>query len=99
MGSWGPGIFSDDLAADVRAEWREAILAGEDAARASDALIARYGGGLFGEGMEIGVWVGVSVPPMGTRRPHAAFPARERALVDAGGDPAVWEASGPHAGR
>jgi hypothetical protein len=31
MGAWGPGIFSNDLAADVRAEWRERILAGEDA--------------------------------------------------------------------
>ncbi|MDN4645257.1 hypothetical protein [Arthrobacter sp. PsM3] len=26
MGSWGTAIFSDDVAADVRSDWREGIL-------------------------------------------------------------------------
>jgi hypothetical protein len=28
MGTWGSGIFSGDLAADVRGDWREAIMDG-----------------------------------------------------------------------
>ena len=31
MGTWGASIFANDLAADVRAEWREAILDGNEA--------------------------------------------------------------------
>jgi hypothetical protein len=32
VGSWGTGIFSDDLAADVRGDWCDAIIDGEDPA-------------------------------------------------------------------
>jgi hypothetical protein len=29
MGTWGVGVFSDDFAADIRGEWRDAIAEGE----------------------------------------------------------------------
>ena len=33
MGAWGAGIFDNDMAADARDEWREAIRAGDDRRR------------------------------------------------------------------
>lgn len=42
MGTWGTAIFSDDLAADVRDDWREAILDGLDREEATQKLLADY---------------------------------------------------------
>src|SRR4051794_19145924 len=42
MGAWGTGIFANDTAADVREEWRAAILDGEDPAAASDRMVRLY---------------------------------------------------------
>jgi hypothetical protein len=42
MGAWGWGVFSNDLAADVRGAWREAILDGADAAEASSRIIEEW---------------------------------------------------------
>ena len=42
MGAVGTGIFSNDTAADVREEWREAIRDGEDPGALSDRLAARH---------------------------------------------------------
>ena len=43
MGAWGPGIFSNDTAADAREEWREALIAGADPRVASERIVARFG--------------------------------------------------------
>jgi hypothetical protein len=42
MGAWGWGVFSNDVAADVRGEWREAILDGADPAEASSRIIEQW---------------------------------------------------------
>jgi hypothetical protein len=42
MGAWGPAIFSDDLAADVREEFRDLIGDGVTAEEASERLKAGY---------------------------------------------------------
>lgn len=42
MGSWGTAIFSDDVAADVRADWREGILDGETSEELTMKLISAH---------------------------------------------------------
>src|ERR1700687_3648606 len=42
MGSWGVGIFADDLAADVRADFRELVGDGLSATEAVDRLMGEY---------------------------------------------------------
>ena len=39
MGTWGPGIFSDDEAADARGDWRDAVIRGEDLEAATDHIL------------------------------------------------------------
>lgn len=42
MGTWGPAIFSDDFAMDLRDEFREAIANGQSAQQALDLLKLKY---------------------------------------------------------
>jgi hypothetical protein len=42
MGAWGPAIFSDDTASDIREEYREAIAKGASAEAAREKIIAAY---------------------------------------------------------
>jgi hypothetical protein len=42
MGTWGPGIFSDDTACDVRERFRELVGDGLAAPDATDTLLAEY---------------------------------------------------------
>lgn len=42
MGTWGPGVFDDDLALDVQSGFRELIAAGYSPDAATDRLVAEY---------------------------------------------------------
>jgi hypothetical protein len=42
MGPWGTAIFSDDLASDVRDDWRELIAAGLSVQAATDRILVQY---------------------------------------------------------
>jgi len=43
MGAWGPAIFSDDLACDVRDEFKDLIVDGLSSEEATNKLIDNYG--------------------------------------------------------
>lgn len=95
MGAWGPGIFSDDLAADVRDEWREAILGGADAAHASESLIGRY----REESGEPVFWIALAAAQMETGRLQPDVRDRALALIDGGAALDPWEGAGARARR
>lgn len=42
MDSWETGLFDDDLAADVRADWEAALAGGESHARATRRLVEEW---------------------------------------------------------
>jgi hypothetical protein len=44
VGTWGPGIFSDDLAADVREDFRDLISQGLTPEEATERLKRDYDG-------------------------------------------------------
>lgn len=43
MGTWGPGIFDDDFACEVRDEYLERLYRNDDDGSVSDAVIAHFG--------------------------------------------------------
>lgn len=43
MGAWGTGIFEDDVAADVRGEWEDAVGSGSSVSDATAVLIDGLG--------------------------------------------------------
>lgn len=42
MGAWGPAIFSDDTACDIRSDYRELLEDGVDDAEATRRVISEY---------------------------------------------------------
>lgn len=42
MGAWGPAIFSDDTACDIRSDYRELLEDGVDDAEATQRVISKY---------------------------------------------------------
>jgi len=71
MGAWGVAIFSDDLAADIRSDFRELIGDGLTPSEATDLLKAEYASSLFDPHEMPVFWIalaltqrlGISTPP------------------------------------
>lgn len=94
VGSWGTAIFSDDFAADIRGDWREAIVDGEDPAEVTRRLVDRYGQDGRDPDERIVFWLALAAAQMETGRLDAAVRDRALALIDAGGDVARWREEG-----
>jgi hypothetical protein len=92
MGAWGPAVFSDDLALDVRGEWRDALIAGEDPAAVTNRLEARYG-------TDVVFWLALAAAQHETG--HLQDRVRDRALaeIEAGADLELWEEAGQRGAR
>jgi hypothetical protein len=92
MGSWGVGVFSDDLALDIRGEWRDALLRREDPVAASRRIAERFGIG--GDPDEVTSWVALAAAQHETG--HLQPDVRDQALhlIDAGTGLELWEESG-----
>lgn len=91
MGSWGPALFSDDLACDVRDEYREMIEDGVDDDAASRGMMERYASVLddADEGSVFWMALAFTQSKVGRLEPQA----RDRALevIDEGIGLGLWE--------
>jgi hypothetical protein len=92
MGSWGVGVFSDDLALDIRGEWRDALLRREDPVEVSRRMVARLGDGEDPD--DATCWVALAAAQHETG--HLQPDVRDRALelIVAGSGLELWEESG-----
>jgi hypothetical protein len=100
VGAWGTGIFEGDLAADIRHEWREAIMEGAQPGDATRKLVEQYGPLLAHDPDESVVfWLALSAVQAETGRLQADVRDRALALIEAGGDLHLWEESGEAAMR
>ena len=99
MGAWGTAVFSDDLAADVRGEWRELLLAGADPGEATARIKQSFTEALEDPDEGVVFWLAFAAAQMETGR--LADNVRDRALeiIDRGGDIARWEAEDPSLAR
>jgi hypothetical protein len=94
VGAWGPGIFSNDLAADVRGDWREAVLAGEDPEAATDRILGPFGAAAPGAGQDPDAaiaWTALAAAQSETGRLLDRVRDRALAFIEAGGDLELWE--------
>jgi hypothetical protein len=99
VGSWGTAIFSDDLAADIRADWREAILDGEEPENLTRRLIDRHAPCAPDDRDTLVFWMALAAAQMETGRLDRAVRDRALAVIDAGGDVATWRAQDESLGR
>ncbi|HEX6715368.1 MAG TPA: hypothetical protein VF066_18395 [Thermoleophilaceae bacterium] len=94
MGAWGPGIFSNDTAADARDEWRDALIEGEEPRAISERLVERLGG----DSDDTDFWTGLAAAQFETGHLQEDVRDRTLALIAAGGDLELWE-DGEYAAR
>jgi hypothetical protein len=90
VGAWGTAIFDDDTAADVRGEWRDAILEGLTAEEASDRLRASFKHALADQDESKIFWLALAAAQMETGRLQDDVRDRALAIIEGGGDVARW---------
>lgn len=95
MGATGPALFSDDLACDVRDEYRAHIEDGLTAEQASAAIITQYAAEASDPDMTVTFWVALAVTQSKFGRLQDSVRVRAVQLIDAGGDVARWESENP----
>jgi hypothetical protein len=91
VGTIGPALFSDDLACDVRDEYRAHIEDGLTAEQASATIITQYAAEASDPEMTVTFWVALAVTQSRFGRLQDSVRDRAVQLIDAGGDVARWE--------
>jgi hypothetical protein len=61
MGSWGPGVFSDDLACEIRDQYRALLGEGRDGVTATDLLLGTFGQALADQDSAPVFWLSLAV--------------------------------------
>ena len=98
MGTWGPGIFSDDEAADARGDWRRAVIDGADLGAATDHILRDYRDSEPGPGQDAyaaNVWIALAAAQFETGRLTDRVRDRALAFLAHGGEGAGGEARVP----
>lgn len=95
MGAWGTGIFDGDTAADVRDDWRDALLDGLEPDAATARVLERHRDALEDRDDEIVVWLALAAAQSQTGRLQPDVRDRALALIEAGGDVARWAQDDP----
>jgi hypothetical protein len=89
MGTWGVGLYSDDVACDVREGFREAIGDGLVAAEATDKLLREWGA--VAEDDDAGpFWLALADTQWRLGRLESRVRERALAIIDTGRDLARW---------
>ena len=95
MGAWGTAIFSDDVALDIREEWRDAVLDGlspeEATARLVDTFADYFGKDADEEKL---FWMALAAAQFETGRLVAEVRDRALAIIERGGDVERWVEDG-----
>jgi len=93
VGAWGPGIFSDDLACDIRAAYRELLEDGVSDAEASNRIINEY------DGMDIDeahiLWLALAAAQASLGRLEESVKQRALEIIDADVGLELWVEEGP----
>ena len=103
MGTWGTGVFADDLAADIRGDWREAILDGMDPQAATQRLLDARRRSLDDSGVDDDesstFWIALAAAQQQTGRLVPEIRDRALAEIASGRDVARFAAEDPRLAR
>ncbi|WP_210114397.1 hypothetical protein [Hymenobacter elongatus] len=94
MGVFGTALFSDDLAADIRAEFKELIGDGKTPQEATDALAVTYAASLHDEDEATVFWLALAATQWKTGRLLPAVKDEAIRIIDTGADLNRWIAEG-----
>ena len=91
MGAWGVAIFSDDLAADIRSDFRELIGDGLTPSEATDRLKAEYASSLVDPDEMPVFWIALAVAQWKLGRLEESTKKMALQVIDDGTDLARWD--------
>ncbi|MFI5490510.1 hypothetical protein [Micromonospora echinaurantiaca] len=90
MGAWGPGLFSDDVACDVRDEYRELLEDGVNDDEATRRMLDSYAAALDDPDTATFVWLALAVTQSKLGRLDPTVRDRAVAAIDSGADLERW---------
>jgi len=99
MGTWGPALFSDDTAADVREDFRDAIAEGLAPAAATDKILAEYRPDPSDPPYAATVWLALAVTQWKLGRLEDRVRDAALAAIDSGDAIAAWLGTSDEARR
>lgn len=91
MGSWGTAIFSDDVAADVRADWREGILDRIPSEELTAKLVNSHAAQANDPDEGVVFWLALAAAQYETGRLQPNVRDTALDILNRGGDVARWE--------
>ena len=91
MGTWGVGLFSDDLAADLRRDFRDLIGEGLSATAAMDRLLTEYVSSLQDTEEEPVFWLALANAQWKLGRPEERTLQNALRVIDSGRDLQRWD--------
>jgi len=90
MGTWGPALFSDDTACDLREDFRDAIAEGLTPATASDRILAEYRPDPADHSYAATVWLALAATQWKLGRLEDRVRDAALAAIDDGSAIAAW---------
>ena len=91
MGTWGPGIFSDDFACDLRDQSRDALADGRSLSQAVADMERAYRVEVDDPDQAPVFWLALAATAWKLGRMDAALQARALAVIAAGAELHLWE--------
>lgn len=95
MGAWGTAIFSDDLACDIREDWRDYIGDGLTPQAATQRILAEYAVAAADQDQAGVVWLALAVSQWRTGRTVSEVLERAIEVIDNGSDLRRWDRENP----
>jgi hypothetical protein len=93
MGAWGPGLFADDEAADLREDYRAYLADAQSEVRATDLAAKDYEASLERPGETTAFWLALAAIQWRTGRLDPRVKMLALTIIDEGLDLAKWAAS------
>jgi hypothetical protein len=90
MGAWGPGLFSDDTACDVRDDYRELLEDGVDDDVATQTVLDSYSGALGDPDEGSVVWLALAFTQSKVGRLDPAVREEALRIIETGADLRRW---------
>jgi hypothetical protein len=95
LGTWGTGIFGNDLAADVRAQYRSLMAEGATGPDATDGVLGEWGGLADDDEDGVHIWLALAATQTQLGRLEDRVRDRALAIIDAGADLRLWQEDSP----
>lgn len=99
MGAWGPAIFSDDLAMDVRGRFRDLIAEGVAPREATDRILAEYEASREDPDEGPVFWLALAATQWQLGRLQPDVKDRALEVIEAGADLHLWQENRPALAR